>query len=215
MTAAARVRITGQRVSDGDDIGGDSTKVVTGKVNARAVVEDLLESTDISALAEQLGDEEDEKGRQLSEENFEKLADSIDTANVEVNVDEEGYLRRVFADLAFTLPEDLDSGNIEKGKITFELVLEEIGVEVNVAAPPDPRPMSSLFGMLGGLFGIEKPSDLWLPPELYAAIALYEKLGFSRVPVMAVKRKNAPEKLGIGAPTLLQLLMQVILALWR
>lgn len=155
--------LTRVKVSDGEEIGGDSTRLVTGTVAKRAVIDDLLAIVDAKELAEASDDVEGLP--ELNDENAAKAADAVDSAKVEVNVDEEGYPRRVYAKLGFTVPDDVKKTAIESGTITFELVLEQVGdVTVSVEPPFDPDPLSSLFDFAGAIFGIDEPSDLWRAP---------------------------------------------------
>jgi hypothetical protein len=156
--------LTSVKVSDGEDIGGDSTRVVTGRVAKQAVIEDLLSTVDTDKL------EEAGKGidglPEIDDDNIDKVADAVDTAKVEVNVDDDGYPRRVYAKLRFTVPKDVKDTAIKTGTVTFDLVLDEIGdVTVDVQPPFDPDPLSSLFKFAGVIFGIDEPSDLWRTPN--------------------------------------------------
>jgi hypothetical protein len=155
--------LTRTKVSDGEEIGGDSTRLVTGAVAKRAVIDDLLAIVDAERLSE-AGDDV-EWLPELNDENAAKVADAIGSAKVEVNVDDDGYPRRVYAKLGFTLPKDVKDTAIESGTVTFELVLEQIGdVTVDVERPFDPDPLSDLFDFAGAVFGIDEPSDLWRRP---------------------------------------------------
>jgi hypothetical protein len=155
--------LTNVRVGDGEDIGGDSTRVVTGTVVERAVVDNLLAIVDTDQLAEASKDVEGLP--ELDDETAGKVADAVDAAKVEVNVDDEGYPRRVYAKLDFTVPKDVKDTAIESGTLTFELVLDQIGdVTVNVEPPFDPDPLSSLFDFAGVIFGVDELSDLWQKP---------------------------------------------------
>jgi hypothetical protein len=155
--------LTDVRVGDGEEIGGDSTRLITGTVVERAVVDNLLAVVDSERLAEA---GEDVKGLpELDDESAGKVADAVDAARVEVNVDDEGYPRRVYAKLRFTVPEDVEDTAIESGTVTFELVLEQIGdVTVDVEPPFAPDPLSSLFDFAGVIFGVDELSDLWKQP---------------------------------------------------
>jgi hypothetical protein len=155
--------LTSVKVGDGEDIGGDSTKLVTGRVVKKAVIENLLSIADIEKLAD-AGD--DVEGLpEIDDENVGKVADAIDTAKVEVNVDDDGYPRRVYAKLHFDVPKDVKDTAIEDGTVAFELVLEQIGdVTVDVEPPFDPDPLSSLLKFAGVIFGVDEPSDLWKQP---------------------------------------------------
>jgi len=152
--------LTDVEVSEGDDIGGDSTQVITGTVVKQAVIEDLL------GLVE--GEQIDgvEGLPEPSDENIDRAAAAVRSARVEVNVDDDGYPRRVFADLRFVVPEDLDDVAIERGEITFELELDAIGeTTVRIEPPFDPDPLSDLLDFAGVIFGIEEIADLWRPVE--------------------------------------------------
>ncbi|HEX2070734.1 MAG TPA: hypothetical protein VHF90_03680 [Thermoleophilaceae bacterium] len=155
--------LTRVEVGDGEEIGGDSTRLVTGTVDKRAVIDNLLAIVDTERLAE-AGD--DLEGLpELDGETADRVADAVDSARVEVNVDDDGYPRRVYARLRFTVPDDVKDTAIENGTLTFELLLEQIGdVTVNVEPPFDPDPLSSLLDFVGVIFGVDEPSDLWRTP---------------------------------------------------
>jgi hypothetical protein len=156
--------VTNVKVADGDDIGGDSTQVVTGTVNKQAVLDDLLELAPADALSGLVGDVEG--APEASDENVDKAAKAIDSAKVEVNVDDDGYPRRVYAKLRFTVPKDVKDTAIKSGTIVFDLTLEQIGdVTVDVEPPFDPDPLSDLFDFARTIFGIESISDLWQTPN--------------------------------------------------
>jgi hypothetical protein len=156
--------LTDVEVGEGEEIGGDSTELITGKVVEQAVVDDLLGMVDgdrLAAAGKGLGGVP-----KLDEAVAAEAADAIDAARVEVNVDDEGYPRRVYAKLRFTVPDSVEDTAIEGGTIVFDLVLERIGgVTVDVEAPFDPDPLSSLFDFAGAIFGIDELADLWRTPS--------------------------------------------------
>jgi hypothetical protein len=116
-------------------------------------------------LLAQVGGGEAEGVPELDEKNAGEIADAVDRAKVEVNVDDDGYPRRVYANLRFTVPEDVEDAAFERGAVTFELVLEQIGdVEVNVEPPIQPEPLSNLFDFARSVFSIDDVSDLWTKP---------------------------------------------------
>jgi hypothetical protein len=155
--------LTNVKVGDGEEIGGDSTRLITGRVVKRAVVDNLLDIVDVDKLAE-AGDGLDVP--EVDEQSAGKVADAVDSAKVEVNVDDDGYPRRVYAKLHFNVPKDVKDTAIEAGTLTFDLVLEQIGdVTVDVEPPFDPEPLSSLFDFAGAIFGVDEPSDLWTDPN--------------------------------------------------
>jgi hypothetical protein len=155
--------LTNVKVSDGEEIGGDSTRLITGRVVKRAVVDNLLDIVDLDKL--------DDAGEgfdvpDVDEQGAGKVADAVDSAKVEVNVDDDGYPRRVYAKLHFNVPKDVKDTAIEEGTVTFDLVLEQIGdVTVDVEPPFDPDPLSDLFDFAGTIFGVDELSDLWTTPN--------------------------------------------------
>lgn len=156
------------KVSDGEEIGGDSTRVVTGTVDKQAVIDDLLAVVDTDAVREQLDSAggDGEGLPELGEGGVDEIADAIEDVEVEVNVDDDGYPRRVFAELRFVVPKDVKDTAIEGGTVTFELVLDQVGdVTVDVQPPVDPDPLASLIKFAGVIFGVEELSDLWRTPR--------------------------------------------------
>jgi hypothetical protein len=131
-------------VEDGEEIGGDPTRLVTGTVDVRAVMEDVTGLTDLSA------------------EGVDRVVDAVERVDAEVNVDGDGYIRRVYVELAFTTPEDVQNAAFERGRASLDLVLEDVnGIEVFPRVPTGARPLSELVDFAGAIFGIDEPSDLW------------------------------------------------------
>lgn len=159
--------LTSLEVENGDDIGGDSTRVVTGEVDERAVLGDLLAAADDEDVRERV--ERSAGGgmdlAELLDVDPGEAADSIEVTRIEVNVDDEGYPRRVFGELRFEVPESVKDTAIEDGTVEFELVLEEIGVAVDPRPPANPRPLEDLLRFAGVIFGVEEPADLWRTPR--------------------------------------------------
>ncbi len=156
------------RMEDGEEIGGDSTRKITGTVNVNAVVEDLIGGLESSGIGDRLGEGGDEAAKlgDLSDEDRKKLVKAVTDVDVQVNVDDEGYPRRAYAKLKFEVPKDVKEAVFKKGTITFDLVLEEVGdVDVQVSPPASPRDLDSLFNLIGLVFGIDEPSDLWREPN--------------------------------------------------
>jgi hypothetical protein len=155
--------LTNVKVGDGEEIGGDSTRLITGRVVKRAVVDNLLDIVDVDKLSD-AGEGLDVP--EIDDQDAGKVADAVDSAKVEVNVDDDGYPRRVYAKLHFNVPKDVEDTAIEEGTLTFDLVLEQIGdVTVDVEPPFDPDPLSDLFDFAGVIFGVDELSDLWRQPN--------------------------------------------------
>lgn len=154
------------KVTDGDEIGGDSTRLVTGTVDEQAVLADVAKAAESPDVQQQI---EKTKGAdalpKLSAENLDRVAENVKNVRVEVNVDDAGYARRVFGTLEFTVPKGVKNAAFDHGEISFELVIEKIGAKVAVVPPANPRPLSDLLDFAGLIFGVEKPSDLWTVPR--------------------------------------------------
>lgn len=159
--------LTNAKVEDGEDIGGDPTSLITGTVDEQAVLDDVAkaaESPEVQRQLEKSGDAV-EGLPELDKKALDTVATAVEKVDVEVNVDGEGYARRIYASLRFKMPEDVENAAFDGGKVSFELVFEKIGdVTVNVAPPANPRPLSDLFNFAGVIFGIDEPSDLWTSP---------------------------------------------------
>lgn len=140
------------KVEDGEDIGGDSTQKISGDVDAKKVVEDVLGALRSPALRKQL----ESQGQALPEVDssaVEQVTDAIKKVRFEVNVDENDVARRVFAEAEFDVPDDADLGALEGGKVSFGFVLEKVGIDPEIEAPANPQPLSLLlrqFGLGGG-----------------------------------------------------------------
>lgn len=143
--------------ADGEEIDGDETRLVTGRVNTEAVVEDLV------ALAGTRNEGNDLP--ELSDDQVAAVSDAVRRLDVEVNVDDEGYPRRVHAELDFRVPDSVENTAIEEGSASFDLELSAIDeATVDVRPPANPDDLSSLLGFAGAIFGVEEPSDLWEQP---------------------------------------------------
>ena len=136
------------KVEDGEDIGGDSTRRISGDVDVKKVVEDVLGALRSPVLRRQL----ESQGQALPEvdaASVEKVTDAIKDVRFEVNVDEDGVARRLFAEADFDVPEDTDLGALEGGEISFGLVLEKVGIDPEIRAPANPQPLGLLLGQFG------------------------------------------------------------------
>ena len=145
-------------VEDGEDIGGDSTRKISGDVDAEKVVQDVLGALRSPALRRQL-ESQGQAVPKVDESAVEKVTDAIEDVRFEVNVDEDGVARRMFAEVDFKVPDDADAGALEGGKISFEFVLEDVGIDPKIEAPSDPQPLSSLLGQLGLGGGLAIPQQ--------------------------------------------------------
>lgn|SRR5215218_391600 len=158
--------LTNAKVEDGEDIGGDSTQLVTGTVDKRAVLADLTEAIESPEVQDEIDATPGAKALpKLDADTLDKVAEQLGDVHVEVNVDEEGYARRVLAELDFKVPETVKDAAFDHGTIALELVIEKVGAKVAVQPPANPRPLSDLLDFAGLIFGVEKPSDIWTTPR--------------------------------------------------
>lgn len=152
--------LRGLELRDGEEIGGDDTREITGSVNVSAAATDLL------SAFRPLREEARRGGRgggnglvaalgELSLEELLRLSRAIEKARVVVNVDDEGHPRRVLASWRFRMPEGIELEGIEGGRVSFEMVLRELGAKVRVAPPPGADDFADLLRFVGLIFGIE------------------------------------------------------------
>jgi len=144
-------------LKDGEDIGGDSTQLVTGDVEVRKVIEDFFDLLSSDAFKQQL----QRQGQVVpdlskpSEEELQKIEQAIDELKFEANIDDQDRVRRTLIDGDFTVPEGTDAGELKGGSVLFEFVFEKVDIDPSIEAPANPKPLSELaeqFGV-GGLLG--------------------------------------------------------------
>jgi len=149
------------KVEDGQEIGGDATQVITGEVDVEKVVRDFFDLAKSPAVRQQL-ESQGQTAPEIKEPTDEELAkvrDAIKNLTFEANVDENDVLRRLSLDADFDVPEGSDGGSLQGGKISFEFLLNEVGIDPKIEAPTGARPLSELtqrFG-LSGLGGATTP----------------------------------------------------------
>jgi hypothetical protein len=141
-------------VEDGEDIGGDSTQLVTGTVDVQRVAEDFAELLQSPAFRQRL----ESQGQQVpepSEEDIDRLADAVEDVSFEANVDEDDYVRRIALDVDFTAPEGSDAaGGVQSGTVAIDYTLESVGDSPEIEAPADAAPIAELLQRFGlGLGG--------------------------------------------------------------
>lgn len=143
------------QVKDGEEIGGDSTQVVTGAVDVEKVVRDLYSLTRSDAFRRQL----ESQGQAVpeipepSDEDIDKIVEAVDALELEVNVDDDDTLRRLSLQADFTVPEGTGDGQVKGGSVSFAVKLNEVDVEPDIEEPTDARPLSELTQRFGGLLG--------------------------------------------------------------
>jgi len=144
--------LTDAEIEDGEEIGGDSTELVTGDVDVPAVIEDLLKVAQSPAVRQQLEAQglSDPESDEPSDEDLQEIEDSIDKLSVEFNIDEDDVLRRTSVDADFTIPEGADVDSLEGGSVTLDFVLREVDVEPEIEPPANPRPIQELISQFSG-----------------------------------------------------------------
>lgn len=143
------------KLEDGQDIGGDSTRKVTGDVDVKKVVKDVLEALRSPAVRSQLQSQGQTVPQipAVKDSDIQKVEDAIDELKFEVNVDKNEIARRFFAEARFKVPQSTNANGLKGGKISFGLVLEKVGINPNIKAPSNAQPLSQLlqgFGLGGG-----------------------------------------------------------------
>lgn len=147
-------------LEDGEDIGGDSTRKISGSVDVEKVVRDVLKALKSPALRRQL----QSQGQavppvpEVKDEDVKKIEDAIEDVRVEVNVDDNDIARRLFAEVKFDIPEGTDAGQLDGGKVSFAFVLEKVGIDPDISGPATARPLSELLGQFG-LGGLQLPQQ--------------------------------------------------------
>jgi len=143
------------KVEDGDEIGGDPTQVVTGSVDVEKVVRDLYSLTKSDAFRQQL----ESQGQSVpdipepSDEDIQKIVDAVDELTLEVNVDENDVARRLSVEADFTVPEGTGDGEVKGGSLSFAYILEEVGIDPQIEAPANAKPLSELTQQFAPLLG--------------------------------------------------------------
>lgn len=143
------------QVEDGEEIGGDPTRVVTGSVDVEKVVRDIYSVTKSDQFRQQL----ESQGQTVpeipepSDEDIEKIADAIDKLDIEINIDEDDIARRLSVVSDFTVPEDTGDSQIKGGSLEIDYTLVEVGTEPEIEAPENAKPLSELTQRFGPLLG--------------------------------------------------------------
>jgi len=132
-------------VGDGDPIGGEDTRKITGSVDVHKAVGDVVDLLESPAVRKKL--ERDGRGaRELGDKDLKEIEDAVKEMEVELNVDRHGVLRRLFTRIAFDLSRD---GDDLRGKLSFTYVLRKVGTNPVIRAPSGARPLSELLGGFG------------------------------------------------------------------
>lgn len=137
-------------LEDGQEIGGDPTRKVTGSVDVEQVVRDLLGILRSPEVKRELGPQAELfDPPELSEEDYDKLRDAIEELTFEANVDGNEYLRRLLIKARFDVPSDAGAGDLEGGDLSVDYVAEKVRADVEVRPPRNPQPLGELLRGFG------------------------------------------------------------------
>jgi hypothetical protein len=143
--------LTDAKVEDGPDVGGDSTRKITGTVDVARLVKEVFAAAKSPSLRKQL----QATGQpvpaipKVSDAQLKQVEDAVKKATVEVDVDGNDIARRVAAAVDFEIPKGVNAGSLKGGSAAFEFSFPKLGVEPNVQAPSNPQPLSALLGAFG------------------------------------------------------------------
>lgn len=141
------------RDSCGDLEGGfEELRVDDWVADAEADGNRVTGSLDVVAVVNDLADVARAFGRgdlsRLDQDDRRRLAEAVRDSSFELERGDDGLLRhlKLEADVAFDVPEDLRDvlTDLVGAKVTFEVDLDDPNTEVEVSAPPNPRPADEL-----------------------------------------------------------------------
>jgi hypothetical protein len=141
--------------SEGESIGGEPTRKITGSVDVRKAVRDIVGLTRSPRLRKQL-QRRGQPAPELStpkDEDLDELEDAVEEFDIEVNVDRDDVVRRLFTEFDFDVPGEEDGDDVKGGKVSLSYVLTRVNTTPVIRAPQNPKPLAQLldgFG-LGGL----------------------------------------------------------------
>lgn len=143
-----------QWLSEATDEGEEQVAgVETTHIRAKVDVPKLLD--DLNTLIDRAGGAVtgSQPPPKLTDEQQEDVAEAVSEPVLDVYVgNEDDVVRRLAATLELEVPEGSrdDVGGIEGGRISFSVEFADVGREVRVEAPSDPRPISELAEQFGG-----------------------------------------------------------------
>lgn len=138
-------------VKDGGDIGGDSTRLVTGSVDVEKVVRDVFGILRSPVFRRQLQRQGQAapKVPKLKDSDVKKIKDAIKDLKFEVNVDGNDVARRLFVEAKFDIPAGTSAGNLKGGKVSLGYTLDKVGGAPTITPPTNAKPLSQLLQQFG------------------------------------------------------------------
>jgi hypothetical protein len=142
--------LEGTKEEGDEQVAGVKTTHISGGIDMGRFIEDL---NDIVKKAPQISGAA--KPSTLTEEQKNQIRDIVKDPRFDAYVGEDDVLRRLSADLEFSVPEGdrKEAGGLEGGSISFSLEFAEVGQPQQIAAPSGAKPISELAQQLGGLLG--------------------------------------------------------------
>jgi hypothetical protein len=149
----ARDWIVDAAVEGDEEVGGETTQHVSGKLDVEALVGDL------NGLIRESGDAlaGDQAPEPLRPADVERLTRSVEDPTFDVYVGkDDDVVRRISLRLDIEVPEDdrADVGGVTAASISFSAELSDVGGDQQVRAPRTSQPISVLTSQLGGLAGL-------------------------------------------------------------
>ena len=135
-------------VGEGEPIGGSPTRKVSGDVDVRKMAADLVGALKSPAFRKQL----EGTGRdvpEISDSDIDMFAETVQSAKLTVNVDDDDVARKVAFTVAFEVPEGADANGVTGGRIDLSYELPKVGGDVDITAPADAKPLALLLQQLG------------------------------------------------------------------
>ena len=136
------------KVSGGPSIGGSATRRVSGQIDVKKMVGDLLDAARSPAVRKQFG-ARGQSVPEVSDADVQKITDAVERAQLTVDVDDEDVARKVAFTAAFDVPEGTDADGVTGGELEFSYALPKVGGAVDITAPADAKPLALLLQQLG------------------------------------------------------------------
>jgi hypothetical protein len=137
------------KVSSGQDVGGDSTRRVSGDVDVRTMVADfakILRSPQVKAQLRRQGQSAN-RIPTITKSDLDQVDKAIKKATFAVDVDDKNRARRVAFTATFTAPSG--SSSVKGGSVRVTYSLPEVGTTPTITAPANAKPLALLLQQLG------------------------------------------------------------------
>lgn len=137
------------KVSSGPDVGGDSTRRVSGAVDVRTMVADFAKILRSPRVRQQMRRQGQDPGRipTISKKELDQVDKAIKRATFTVDVDDANRARHVAFNATFAAPKGSDG--VRGGTVRFSYSLPEVGTSPEITAPKDAKPLALLLQQLG------------------------------------------------------------------